>query len=60
MPGDRLQIIQGAFTGQICLFEGMTSRQRIEVLLTMLGAERKVSLARADVRREPLPASADP
>jgi transcriptional antiterminator RfaH len=53
-PGDRLRIVQGAFTGQICLFEGMTSRQRVEVLLTLLGAERRVSLAKADVRLETL------
>jgi transcriptional antiterminator RfaH len=50
-PGDRLQIVQGAFAGHVCLFEGMTTRQRVEVLFTMLGAERRVSVARADVRR---------
>jgi hypothetical protein len=32
----------------------MTSRQRVECLLAVLGAERKVSLARADVRLETL------
>jgi hypothetical protein len=60
MPGDQLRIIQGAFTGQICLFEGMTTRQRIEVLLVMLGAERRVSLAKSDVRLETLRSPADP
>jgi hypothetical protein len=50
IPGDRLQIIQGAFAGQICLLEGMPSRQRIEVLLALLGAQRRVSLARADAQ----------
>jgi transcriptional antiterminator RfaH len=50
-PGDRLQIVQGAFIGHTCLFEGMTTRQRIDALLVVLGAERRVSLARSDVRR---------
>jgi hypothetical protein len=35
--GDQLRIVRGAFAGQICLFEGMSSRQRIEVLLVLLG-----------------------
>jgi hypothetical protein len=51
-PGDQLRIVQGAFTGQIVLYAGMAPRQRIECLLVMLGAERRVSLARADVRLE--------
>jgi transcriptional antiterminator RfaH len=54
-PGDELRIIQGALAGQIVLYAGMSSRQRIEVLFVMLGAERRVSLPRADVRLE-LPA----
>jgi transcription antitermination factor NusG len=58
--GDKLRIIQGAFTGHIVLYEGMTTRQRIEVLLTMLGAERRVSVARADVRAEPVQAAVSP
>jgi transcription antitermination factor NusG len=55
--GDRLRIIQGALTGHVALYEGMSVRQRIEVLLTMLGAERRVSVARADVRLEPVQAT---
>jgi transcriptional antiterminator RfaH len=53
-PGDQLQIVQGVFAGQICLFEGMSSRQRVEVLLVMLGSPRRVTLSRADVRLETL------
>jgi transcriptional antiterminator RfaH len=56
MPGDRLRIVQGPFAGQICLFEGMSSRQRIDVLLVLLGAERRASLAKADVRTLRAPA----
>jgi transcriptional antiterminator RfaH len=52
--GDRLRILQGAFAGQIVLFEGMTSRQRVEVLLILLGSPRRVTLPRADVRLETL------
>jgi transcriptional antiterminator RfaH len=50
--GDRLQIIQGAFVGHTVLFEGMSSRQRVEVLLILLGSPRRVTLPRADVRLE--------
>jgi transcription antitermination factor NusG len=49
-PGDRLRIVQGVFAGQICVFEGMTARQRIQVLLIMLGAERRVQVPKAAVR----------
>ena len=59
-PGDRLRIIRGLLSGQIVLYAGMASRQRIEVLLTMLGAERRVSLAKADVRLETLRPSTNP
>jgi transcriptional antiterminator RfaH len=53
-PGDELRIVRGAFAGQIVLFEGMTSRQRIEVLFVLLGSPRRVTLPRADVRLETL------
>jgi transcriptional antiterminator RfaH len=51
LPGDKLKIVQGPFVGRICLCAGMGPRQRIEVLLQMLGAECRISLARTDVAR---------
>jgi transcriptional antiterminator RfaH len=59
-PGDQLRITKGAFAGHVVFYEGMSSRQRIEVLLAMLGAQRRVSLARADVRLETLRPSTNP
>ena len=59
-PGDRLRIIQGALAGQFCLYQGQSSRKRIEVVLTLLEAERRVSLAKADVRLETLRPSTNP
>jgi transcriptional antiterminator RfaH len=49
-PGDRLRIVQGAFAGHLAVYAGMTSRQRIEVLLILLGSPRRVTLPKADVR----------
>ena len=54
------RFVEGTDRGQIVLYAGMASRQRIEVLLTMLGAERRVSLAKADVRLETLRPSTNP
>jgi transcriptional antiterminator RfaH len=48
--GDQLRITKGPLSGHFCLFEGMSTRERVEVLLMMLGSERRVSVARADVK----------
>jgi transcription antitermination factor NusG len=48
--GDKLRVIHGALEGQLAIFEGMRPRERVEVLLTLLGTQRRVELARADVR----------
>ena len=39
----------GPFTGLDGLYAGMASRDRIVVLLQILGAKREVALARSDV-----------
>ena len=49
--GDRLRIIRGALQGQIAIFQDMKPKERIEVLLSILGAERQLELARRDVLR---------
>ena len=43
-PGDRVQVIAGAFAQNIALFEGLADRDRIVILLDMLGRKVCVSL----------------
>ena len=49
--GDELQVRSGPFTGLHGLYAGMAPRERVFVLLRMLGGERTVELAQADVSK---------
>jgi transcriptional antiterminator RfaH len=49
IAGDELRIRSGPFTGLHGLYAGMAPRERIFVLLRMLGGERAVELAQGDV-----------
>ena len=49
--GDELRIRSGPFTGLHGLYAGMAPRERIFVLLQMLGGERTIELAQGDVWR---------
>jgi transcription antitermination factor NusG len=49
--GDELRVRVGPFTGLHGLYAGMAPRERIFVLLRMLGSERTVELAQGDVTR---------
>ena len=48
-PGGRIKIVRGLFAGRGGLYVGQTSRERLLVLLTVLGAARQVALPSADV-----------
>jgi len=48
--GDRMQVIHGPLKGSIAIYQGMRGRQRVEVLLTFLGAQQRIFLSRKDVR----------
>jgi transcriptional antiterminator RfaH len=52
-PGDRLRVLHGPFAGHIGLYAGMKPRERIEVLLALLGGSQRVTLAADSV--EPAP-----
>jgi transcriptional antiterminator RfaH len=47
--GDGVRIIGGPFTGHLAIFAGMKPRERVEVLLALLGGERAVTLGRRDI-----------
>jgi hypothetical protein len=48
-PGDRVRILRGPFSGRLAVFADMKPRERVEVLLRLLGGERHVTLARCDI-----------
>ena len=51
LRGDRVRIVRGALQGQLAIFQEMEPRQRVEVLLALLGAERHLVLPRRDILR---------
>jgi transcriptional antiterminator RfaH len=47
--GARVKILHGPFRDHLAIFADMKPRARVEVLLELLGGERRVTLAREDV-----------
>jgi transcriptional antiterminator RfaH len=47
--GVRVRILRGPFTGHLAIFADMKPRERVEILLQLLGAERRVTLAQEEV-----------
>ena len=43
--GDRLRVTHGPFAGHVGLYAGMKPRERVEVLLAILGGSQRVTLA---------------
>ena len=43
-PGDRIRILDGVFSACLGLFEGMADRERIAILLDLLGRKVRVTL----------------
>jgi transcriptional antiterminator RfaH len=48
-PGDRVRVLRGPFRDRLALYAGMSGRDRVAVLLQLLGREHKVLLPRLDV-----------
>ena len=44
-PGDRVRVLHGPFAGHVGLYAGMKPRERVEVLLAILGAAQRVTLS---------------
>jgi transcription antitermination factor NusG len=47
--GDRVRILRGPFRDQLAIFSDMKPRERVEILLGLLGASRSVVLSLKDV-----------
>jgi transcriptional antiterminator RfaH len=43
--GDRVRVIHGPFAGHVGLYAGMKPRERVEVLLAVLGGAQRVTLS---------------
>jgi transcriptional antiterminator RfaH len=52
-PGDRLRVLHGPFAGHVGLYTGMRPRERVEVLLAILGGSQRVTLAADAVEQAP-------
>jgi transcriptional antiterminator RfaH len=48
-PGDRVRVLVGPMRGFAGLYAGMAPRERVIVLLTLLGGQQRVTLARDHV-----------
>jgi transcriptional antiterminator RfaH len=47
--GDRVRILAGPFRDQLALYAGMKSRERVEILLALLGGQARVTLSKSDI-----------
>ena len=45
-PGDRVKILGGPFAAHWAIYAGMKPQQRVEVLLSLLGSQQRVTLSR--------------
>jgi transcriptional antiterminator RfaH len=54
-PGDHVRVTRGPLVGFAGIYAGMSGRQRVEVLLTMLGGETRSILPKGDVELVPTP-----
>jgi transcriptional antiterminator RfaH len=50
-PGDRVRVLHGPLAGHVGLYAGMKPRERIEVLLAILGGSQRVTLAADSVEQ---------
>jgi transcriptional antiterminator RfaH len=48
-PGARVRILQGPLQGHLGIYAGMKPRERVEVLLRLLGSEQRVIMAKQNV-----------
>jgi transcriptional antiterminator RfaH len=47
--GEAVRVTAGPFTGHLAIFADMRPRQRVEILLQLLGSVQRVTLAESDV-----------
>ena len=53
--GVRVRILRGPFSGHLAIFADMRPRERVEILLQLLGGEQWVTLAKKDIDADGTP-----
>ena len=48
-PGARVRILRGVFRDHLAVYADMKPRERVEILLQLLGGEQRVTLAKKDI-----------
>jgi transcriptional antiterminator RfaH len=48
--GDKVRVMHGSLNGSIAIFDGMRPRERVAILLTMLGGQQRVELPKRDIQ----------
>jgi transcriptional antiterminator RfaH len=44
-PGEKVQVLEGAFAGNVAIYEKLTSEDRVQILLDILGRDIRVSVS---------------
>lgn len=44
-PGEKVQVLQGAFAGNVAVYEKMTAEDRVQILLDILGRDIRISVS---------------
>jgi transcription antitermination factor NusG len=47
--GARVRILRGPFSGRLAIFADMRPRERVEILLQLLGGDQRVTLAKESI-----------
>jgi transcriptional antiterminator RfaH len=47
--GDRVKILAGPFRGHLAMYAGMSTHERVAVLLQILGGQQRVTIAEEDI-----------
>jgi hypothetical protein len=51
-PGDRIRVLRGPFRDQLAIYAGMSGRERVAIMLRLLGGDRRILLHRSDVNMQ--------
>jgi transcription antitermination factor NusG len=51
--GARVRVLGGPFAGKLGLYQGMRPRERVEVLFSLLGSQRSLTLPRGSIELAP-------
>ena len=47
--GDKVRVVRGPFRERLALYDGMNGHERVAILLSLLGSERRLMVPRGDI-----------